>query len=336
MTRTNSAPEPHSILFDWGTTNLRAYLIDDSGRIIDCHAAKLGVKHVSRDEYPSIIRQVAGEWVKRYAVATIVLAGMVGGNLGWRDVPMVQSPAGADEIAAGMFEVDLTEMPPVKIIPGVFCKSAHGLPGMMRGEEVQILGALAIAQLSSGHLCLPGTHTKWVEVEQGKILNIVTSMTGEMFDLITAYSVLADALKGWDGDIDASAFRSGLEIARSGLGALQCIFITRVQQVIGEEQDTGRRASRLSGILIGAEALSMLTSGSIGVSEPLFIVGETSLAGLYAEAVRFFGRTAATIDSTKSFIGGALLLQAASHAASPISRDCGGAPREPAVRDQTI
>ena len=113
--------------------------------MIDCYAAKLGVKHVSRDEYPSIIRQVSGEWVKQYAVATIVLAGMVGGNLGWRDVPMVQSPAGAEQIAAGMFQVDLTEMPPVKIVPGVFCKSAAGLPGMMRGEEVQILGAVAIA-----------------------------------------------------------------------------------------------------------------------------------------------------------------------------------------------
>jgi 2-dehydro-3-deoxygalactonokinase len=225
---------------------------------------------------------------------------------------MVQSPAGADEIAAGMVEVDLTDMPPVKIVPGVFCKSAASLPGMMRGEEVQVLGAV---------LCLPGTHTKWVEVRQGKILNIVTSMTGEMFDLITSYSVLADALKGWDGQVDASAFRSGLEIARSGPGVLQCIFITRVQQVIGEEQDIGRRASRLSGILIGSEALSMLTSGLFGVKEPVFIVGET-LAGLYAEAVRFFGRTAATIDSTKSFISGALLLRAAVHDASPVSQDC--------------
>jgi 2-keto-3-deoxy-galactonokinase len=73
--------------------------------------------------------------------------------------------------------------------------------------------------------------------------------------------VLADAVKGWDRQIDASAFRDGLEIARSGLGALQCIFVTRVQQVIGEEQDLGRRASRLSGILIGSEVLSVLTSG---------------------------------------------------------------------------
>jgi 2-dehydro-3-deoxygalactonokinase len=86
MTPTNSASDgPYSILFDWGTTNLRAYLIDDSGQLIDRYAAKLGVKHVSRDEYPSIIRQVSGEWVEQYAVAMIVLAGMVGANLGWRE-----------------------------------------------------------------------------------------------------------------------------------------------------------------------------------------------------------------------------------------------------------
>ena len=152
-----------------------------------------------------------------------------------------------------------------------------------------------------------------------------------MFDLIISYSVLADAMKGWDRRIDASAFRDGLEIARSGLGALQCIFITRVQQVIGEEQDLDRRASRLSGILIGSEVLSMLTSGLFGVNEPVVIVGETTLAGLYAEAVRFFGRTAAAIDSAKSFISGAsLLLRALSYVASPISQDRARSPREPA------
>jgi 2-keto-3-deoxy-galactonokinase len=79
--------------------------------MIECYAAKLGVKHVSRDEYPSIIRRVSREWIKQHAVSMIILAGMVGGNLGWRDVPMVQSPAGEDEIAAGMVGVDLTDMP---------------------------------------------------------------------------------------------------------------------------------------------------------------------------------------------------------------------------------
>jgi 2-dehydro-3-deoxygalactonokinase len=320
---------PFSILFDWGTTNLRAYLIDDRGLMIDSYAAKLGVKHVSPDEYPSIIRQVSGEWIKQYNVSTIVLAGMVGGNLGWCDVPMVQSPAGAEQIAAGMFQVDLADMPRIKIVPGVFCKSAADLPGMMRGEEVQILGALSIGGLSSGYLCLPGTHTKWVEVRGGKILNIVTSMTGEVFDLMVSYSVLADALKGWDGKINASAFKSGLQIARSGLGALQSIFITRVEQVIGDEQDLGRRASRLSGIFIGSEVLSLLTSGFFGVNEPAFVVGETTLAGFYVEAFRFFGRTAAAIDSTKSFISGAsLLLRAAFHGAPAISQDCAGLPRK--------
>jgi 2-dehydro-3-deoxygalactonokinase len=194
-----------SILFDWGTTNLRAYLIDDGGQMIDCYAAKLGVKHVSRDEYPSIIRHVSGEWVKQYAVSMIVLAGMVGGNLGWRDVPMVQSPAGAEQIAAGMFQADLTDMPPVKIVPGVFSKSAAGLHGMMRGEEVQIQGGVR-NRAARLRVSVPSRHAYEMGGGAGRnILNTVTSMTGEMFDLVASYSVLADAMKGWDGKMDASA-----------------------------------------------------------------------------------------------------------------------------------
>jgi len=310
--------QQYSIIFDWGTTNLRAYLVDSGGRMIDRYSAKLGAKYISQNDYAAIIRRVSGKWGKQYDVDGIVLAGMVGGNLGWHDVPMVESPAGIEEVAAGMARFDVAEMPPVRIIPGVFCRSGAGLPGMMRGEEVQILGALAIRQSSAGYFSLPGTHTKWAQVRDGKIVGIVTSMTGEMFDLIRSYSVLAKALKGWNGQIDAAAFRNGLEIAGSGLGALQCIFVTRAQQVIGEERDLGRRASRLSGILIGSEVLAMLTSRMLDESGDIVLVCETGLAELYAGAVRFFGRTSVSVDSTSSFVTGALLLlRAASRVALP-------------------
>jgi 2-dehydro-3-deoxygalactonokinase len=230
---------------------------------------------------------------------------------------MVRSPAGAEEIAAGLFRVELPELPRVRIVPGVFCKSATGLPGMMRGEEVQILGALAIRAIGTGCFSLPGTHTKWVDVRQGKIVGIATSMTGEMFDLIRSHSVLANALQSWDGRVDATAFGSGLEIASIGLGALQSIFVTRTQQVLGEELDTGRRTSRLSGILIGCEVRSMLTSRHVGEREEILLICEPKLATLYAEAIRFFGRTPVLVDATESFIRGTLLLlDAASSRAS--------------------
>jgi 2-dehydro-3-deoxygalactonokinase len=317
MMRMNSTvrSHQHSILFDWGTTNLRAYLVDDCGSLIECYRARRGVKHVSRVEYPGVIREVSADWIRRYDVAAIVLAGMVGGDLGWRDVPLVPCPAGVEEIAAGIFAVEAPDLPAVKIVPGVVCRANAGLPGMMRGEEVQVLGAFALGRARSGCFCLPGTHTKWVAGEGGRIQQIFTSMTGEVFDLIRTHSVLANALHGWDGGIDASAFRNGLEIASSGLGALQCIFLTRVQQVIGEERDLGRRASRLSGILIGSEVLSMLTSSLFGTSGETFVIGEAKLAELYTDAFGFFRRPCVAIGATSAFVAGAsLLLRAVSPA----------------------
>ncbi len=326
----NDPGRRYSILFDWGTTNLRAYLIDDSGRIIDCYAAKLGVKHVSRDEYPSIIRRIAGEWVKQYAVATIVLAGMVGGNLGWRDVPMVQSPAGAEQIAAGMFQVDLMEMPPVKIVPGVFCKSAAGLPGMMRGRGSSDSGGgrNRAAQL---RVSMPSRYANEMGGGGGR-------KNPEYRDFNDRRNVRPDNViqraRGRHEGLGSTDRRPRFQ-ERPGDRPFRARRSSVHFHDAGAAGDRGRTGPRPARITTFGYFDRRRASGSFGVKESLFIVGETTLAGLYAEAVRFFGRTAATIDSTKSFIGGAsLLLRSPSATPRRSHEDCARSPesrREPRV-----
>src|SRR3546814_4789014 len=61
----------------------------------------------------------------------------------------------------------------------------------MRGEETQVLGALAALPATGGLVCLPGTHSKWVRVEDGALQGFATYMTGEVFDLLQGHSILS-------------------------------------------------------------------------------------------------------------------------------------------------
>ncbi len=77
----------------------------------------------------------------------------------------------------------------MRIIPGLRCAGLTGAPDVMRGEETQVLGWLAQhpdRQQGRHLVCHPGTHAKWVVVEDGRIVRFVTAMTGEMFAVLSA------------------------------------------------------------------------------------------------------------------------------------------------------
>ena len=52
--------------------------------------------------------------------------------------------------------------------------------------------------------CLPGTHSKWVEVEKGRIERFSTYMTGEVYAVLKQHSILGRMME--EGAADANAF----------------------------------------------------------------------------------------------------------------------------------
>ncbi|HWV60615.1 MAG TPA: 2-dehydro-3-deoxygalactonokinase, partial [Sphingopyxis sp.] len=182
---------------DWGTTNRRVFRIE--------HGA---VAHTERDDRGAAsVTDFAGEVVairERFGDLPMLLAGMVGSTVGWRVVPYVAAPAGIDELVAGLDWIDDR----TAIVPGVSC-SAGGRADVMRGEEVQLLGAVAGWMVPpDALLAQPGTHCKWATMTDGRISGFTTAMTGELFALLRGHSLLAGALTA---DVtDGDAFREGL------------------------------------------------------------------------------------------------------------------------------
>ena len=176
------------LAIDWGTTSFRAYRLDPEGGIVDSRSAPAGILGVKDGNFAGVLEQQAGDWIAA-GETPVVMSGMIGSRQGWLEVPYAACPAGLDEIAAGMRRV-VSNTGEAWIAPGITCRDETGIPDVIRGEETQILGCLD--QLGAGRhtICLPGTHSKWVEIENGMIVRFSTHMTGEAFAVLKTHSIL--------------------------------------------------------------------------------------------------------------------------------------------------
>jgi 2-dehydro-3-deoxygalactonokinase len=280
------------IAADWGTTNRRAYLIDATGKCVDEFEDEKGILSVPKGGFEAAV----GEVRERLGERPLLLAGMVGSNRGWIEAPYVACPAGIDNLAKGLVWAEAGR---TAIVPGVSVADA-GEADVMRGEEVQLLGAYAAGLVPADALvCHPGTHNKWARLEGGRIARFTTVMTGEIFNLLREHSILADLLSGTaePGDAFASGVRRGLE--DESLTAE--LFKIRARVLLGQA-DAKDAPSYGSGLLIGADVRAGLRQG--GEAE-VVVMGRPELTRLYSEALRIAGKQSREVDGEQAFLAGA-------------------------------
>ncbi len=269
--------EPPALLgADWGTTNFRLFLYGSDGEIIARHNANIGLKNLGVLSFEQALQSVMkGEFDR--PDLPIVLAGMVGSRTGWCEAPYVPCPADPKRIVAGIVDAPSDRLK-VKIIPGLSATADHpGILNVMRGEETQILGLSS--KQGDGVFVLPGTHCKWAAVEDGIITGFSSYMTGEMFQVLKAHSILGD-LMAEDIDDDA-AFKLGVDRAMSDKSFLSLVFSVRTEGLFGHLKPESL-SSYLSGLLIGSEIRAESTRHGI---RPVTLVGDGTLSNLYKRAL---------------------------------------------------
>jgi 2-dehydro-3-deoxygalactonokinase len=276
---------------DWGTTNVRAWRIE-AGKAVARASFPYGVSKIERGDVPLRLEQDIRPALRAEGLP-VLLSGMAGSNLGWRPAPYIDCPADAKAIAAGL--VQPAER--VWIVPGV-CSlgQSHG-PDVMRGEEVQIFGA--ISDLQSGLFCLPGTHAKWVRVEGGKIVDFVTAMTGELYALLSQHSILATA----QDPTDPQGFVVGLAASGDGDALGARLFGLRARQLTGSLEQA-QAAGFLSGLLIGSDVASSPNLLGGAIDDPVTLIGDPALCAAYGRALAARGRSYQTIDGEEAALAG--------------------------------
>ena len=276
------------IAVDWGTTNRRAYWIDGDGRCADEFEDSRGVLSIPADGFPDAVAEIRA----RLGDKPLLLAGMIGSNRGWVEAPYVPCPAGLDDLVHGLAWAE----PDIAIVPGVRDDQRSDV---MRGEEVQLLGAVAAGTIPpDAWVCHPGTHNKWVQLAAARIATFRTVMTGELFNLLKEHSVLSDLLAP---PVElGDAFDAGV---RHGLACddLQAeLFSVRARVLLGKARREDA-ASYTSGLLIGGDVrIGLQSTGSRAV----VVIGRPELTRLYAAALTLAGRGAVELDGEQSFLAG--------------------------------
>ncbi|CAM2149554.1 2-dehydro-3-deoxygalactonokinase [Pararobbsia alpina] len=292
------------VALDWGTSSLRAYLFAAQGKVIAVRNLPWGVMKLPRPAaeggFDEAFEAACGDWLDARPGLPLIACGMVGSAQGWVEATYIDTPADANRLASSLAEVRTQRGVTLRIVPGVLERGA--LPNVMRGEETQILGAM-LGDRAAGQgdasrktlVGLPGSHAKWAIVEGRSIERFHTFMTGEAFAALRDHTILGRTMRTPDNP-DSEAFLRGVSVARgaSEAGMLATIFSTRTLGLTGQ-LDAAQQPDYLSGLLIGHElsGLEKLLEheGATWTSQPVLLIGETTLVERYRLALAHFGCT---------------------------------------------
>jgi 2-dehydro-3-deoxygalactonokinase len=310
-------PHPALITVDWGTSSMRSALLARDGTVLDERSGGPGILAVPANGFASALLDHIRPWRSLHGPLPIILSGMIGSRQGWVEVPYLACPAGKTDLAAHLHRHETGQLGPIHIVPGLSIEPPGKAPDVMRGEETQIAGALDGSIGERGLYVLPGTHSKWVTVENGRITHFATYMTGEIFAALRHHTILgrlmpAETEQAGTDQAGAAAFQQGVEagVTEGPPGALlQLLFTTRTLGLF-DRLPAASLSSYLSGLLIGSEISAAFADKRL--KRHFTIVGSApALAGHYSTAARILDLETSLAPASCAARGAYLLARAA-------------------------
>ncbi len=300
------------IALDWGTTSLRAYKLAESGLVLEQRSLSSGIMQLPKasrvingqlctDGFELAFDEACGDWLDAQPKLPVIACGMVGSAQGWREAAYCDTPANVANLGNSLQTVRSLRGVDVHIVPGVIQRSR--LPNVMRGEETQVLGVLQNLPAEAGAdllIGLPGSHSKWVEVVDGRIVHFDTFMTGEIFAVLSEHSILGRTQQRGDS-FDGHAFDRGVQTALSAdgeIGPLSTVFSARSLGLTGE-LSADAQPDYLSGLLIGHELAALANvqrrRRNAAHLPSIILIGNAQLCSRYSRALDACGFARVTL-----------------------------------------
>lgn len=266
---------PDWIALDWGTSNLRAFAMTRGGAVLAQAQSSKGMSALSPSEFEPNLRDLLSAWSLPER-CTVIACGMLGSRQGWQEAPYRAVPCPAPSSAMIRVKSCGPDLE-VWLIPGI---KQSAPADVMRGEETQIAGFLALNDDWDGVICLPGTHSKWTHLSANEIVSFRTFLTGELFDVISTQTVLRHSLLG--DDLDEAAFDEAVSETLSRPEKFSSsLFSLRAADLLNGQNASIARA-RLSGGLIGLELAS---AKAYWLGQNVALIGSNGLSALYDRAL---------------------------------------------------
>lgn len=294
MTKATASPQRPLVMVDWGTSALRAAFARDN-QVLQTRHSDQGILKVPTGGFPHTLQTLCGDWLNE-PDALCLISGMAGSAQGWTLAPYCPCPAGEAELARHLHWIAPSR---IALVPGLSCEHPHA-PDVMRGEEVQILGTLQLHGLRDAQLVLPGTHSKWVTVRDGRIAHFSTFMTGELYAVMRQHSILGRTLPAVSSDeaLDGEHFDQGVRLSLQGGSLLHHLFGVRTLSLMSRASPSAL-TSYLSGLVIGEELrVQHLSAGST-----LWLVGSAALQTRYERALTLLNVKVQTLGDTATWTG---------------------------------
>ena len=285
------------IALDWGTSSLRAYKLGPAGVVLEQRLLASGIMHLPTEPrdiagvrcsngFELAFDAACGDWLDAQPHLPVIACGMVGSAQGWSEAAYRNTPVDVASLGKALHTLRSLRGVEVHIVPGVI--EQVGLPNVMRGEETQVLGVLQSLPANAEVLIgLPGSHSKWVEVVEGRITHFDTFMTGEVFAVLSTHSILGRTQKP-AAQFQAEAFDRGVQVALSKdgqRGVLSTLFSARTLGLTAELAPE-QQPDYLSGLLIGHELAGLPERAK---QQPIILVGAAALCARYQRALALCG-----------------------------------------------
>ncbi len=284
------------VAIDWGTTALRGARLGADGSVVEERRFDRGAASVAPGDFEAVFDAHFGDWMGA-ADALCLIGGMAGSQQGWVEAPYCPCPARFEDLRSQLAWVKPGR---IAIVPGLTCSHA-GIPDVMRGEELQVFGALELQGRADGLLILPGTHSKWVQVRSGHVQTFSTVMTGEFYALLRRHSLLSRSMPEADAELDAPAFDQGVSVALSSRSLMQTAFGVRTLALFDRVRPQAL-PSYLSGLVIGEELRSQMTQGLQGGGS-VILIGAEVLTQRYERALLQQGIGVTTLGAQAGWRG---------------------------------
>lgn len=273
---------PELIAIDWGTSSFRAWLLGPGGEVRDEIPAGQGILTVPDGDFDAAFETALAPWLAEWPGLPVIASGMITSRNGWVETPYLPLPLDAQALAGALKPHVTNQGRKIHFVTGAVQNPDNGLPDVMRGEETEIIGHLSRSCATEGLFILPGTHSKWGRVRDGRLTSFDTCMTGEVFALLQQRSILGRLMT--DGPASPEAFWRGVEAGQSQGALLARLFSARSLALM-DRLAGPHIADYLSGLLIGDE----VAAGMSGQSAPVTVIGRGDLAERYRSALEQVG-----------------------------------------------
>lgn len=287
---------------DWGNTHLRLWALNAADEVIAERTGDRGYSVLEPGDWEAEFLEICGDLIAADRVTEVIICGAAGSRGGWAEAPHRPVPCLPTNATGAIRVATADQRLSVRILPGV---KQTNPPAVMRSEETQVAGFLAGSPDFDGVVCLPGTHTKWVHVSAGEIVSFMSTMTGELFGLLSKRSILRRTIAK-EGHDDA-AFLEGVEAAFRDPGKLLSALIGLRAKAYITELDPVSARSFLSGLLIGAD---LTASRAYWLGRDVAVVGAETIASGFSRALEAQGVMVRKADGGEMSLAGLIAAHA--------------------------